>query len=126
LKRVFLDTHVVVWLFSGDVWRLSKAAKTSIEDSELVVSPAVKLELSYLHEIGRLQAPADIVVRDLAVRIGMQVDGESFERIVEHALRSSWTRDVFDRLIVAHAHVNEESLISKDALIRKNYSKTIW
>jgi PIN domain nuclease of toxin-antitoxin system len=91
-----------------------------------VVSPAVKLELSYLHKIGRLNVPADLIVRDLAVRIGLQVDGVSFERIVEHALSLSWTRDVFDRLIVAHAQVNEESLVSKDAIIRKNYSKTIW
>jgi PIN domain nuclease of toxin-antitoxin system len=61
-----------------------------------------------------------LIVRDLAVRIGLQVDGVSFERIVEHALSLSWTRDVFDRLIVAHAQVNEESLVSKDAIIRKN------
>jgi PIN domain nuclease of toxin-antitoxin system len=126
MSRVFLDTHVVVWLFCGEVSRLSKSAKASIETSDIVISPAVKLELSYLHEIGRLQAPADVIVRDLAVRIGVQIDGESFERIIEHALRSSWTRDVFDRLIVAHAQVNEEALVSKDTLIRKNYNKCIW
>jgi PIN domain nuclease of toxin-antitoxin system len=114
-------------LFTGEVSRLSKRAKAAIEEAgELVVSPAVKLELCYLHEIGRLKTPSEVIVRDLAVRIGMQVDGERFERIVEHALGSTWTRDVFDRLIAAHAQVHEEALISKDASIRANYSKTIW
>jgi PIN domain nuclease of toxin-antitoxin system len=126
MSRVFLDTHVVVWLFSGEAARLSRNAKATIEANDLVISPAVKLELSYLHEIGRLQAPADVMVRDLAVRIGMQVDGESFERIIEHALRSLWTRDVFDRIIVAHAQVNEETLLTKDAVIRKHYGKAVW
>jgi PIN domain nuclease of toxin-antitoxin system len=126
MSRVFLDTHVVVWLFSGEAARLSRNAKATIEANDLVISPAVKLELTYLQEIGRLQAPADVMVRDLAVRIGMQVDGESFERIIEHALRSLWTRDVFDRIIVAHAQVNEETLLTKDAVIRKHYGKAVW
>ena len=49
----YSDTHVVVWLYGGDVERLSKAAQDQMQDEDLLVSPAVLLELEYLHEIER-------------------------------------------------------------------------
>ena len=50
---IYLDTHVVVWLFLGDLTRLSQAAKTAISTHPIAISPIVTLELTYLHEIGR-------------------------------------------------------------------------
>jgi PIN domain nuclease of toxin-antitoxin system len=38
----------------------------------------------------------------------------------------SWTRDPFDRLIVANALANDAPLITKDEEIRRNYSRSIW
>lgn len=126
MTRVFLDTHVVVWLFAGDSKRLSKAARVAIEENDLAISPAVKLELGYLHEIGRFRFSADTVVRDLAVRVGLQVDATPFEQVINHALEMTWTRDVFDRLIVAHAEVDAVQLVTKDGVIRKHYARAIW
>jgi PIN domain nuclease of toxin-antitoxin system len=125
-SRESVDTHVVVWLFAGDAGRLSKLAKQAIEQYDLRVSPMVKLELGYLYEIGRITVPPESILRDLAVRIGLLVHAESYERIVDHALALRWTRDVFDRLLVAHAEVEGTPLISKDASIRKHYPRTIW
>jgi len=53
----YLDTQVMVWLCEGLIERLSPAAKMAIEESELVISPMVLLELEYLSEIKRIVKP---------------------------------------------------------------------
>jgi len=51
----------------------------------------------------------------------------SFGSIVQAALDDKWTRDPFDRTIVAHAKANGFSnLISSDEEIRQHYPRTIW
>jgi len=56
---IYVDTHVVVWLHAGEVDRLSPSATTRIEDDDVVVSPAVLLELKLLQEIGRIPLAAE-------------------------------------------------------------------
>ena len=51
---VYLDTHVVVWLYDALTDRLSKAAVEAIEDNDVVISRMVELELQFLHEIGHI------------------------------------------------------------------------
>lgn len=46
----YLDTHVVVWLYGGEVAQLSKAARDQIDKDDVLVSPAVVLELEYLRQ----------------------------------------------------------------------------
>jgi PIN domain nuclease of toxin-antitoxin system len=41
----YLDTQVVVWLSEGQVEKLPSPAQAAIEDSEVVGSPMVLLEL---------------------------------------------------------------------------------
>jgi len=48
-----LDMHVVAWLYAGLVEQLSDTARELVERCDLIVSPTVELELTYLHEIGR-------------------------------------------------------------------------
>ena len=51
----------------------------------------------------------------------------SFPAIMAAAVREKWTRDPFDRVIVAHARANQRtSLISPDRTIRKHYTETVW
>jgi len=49
-----------------------------------------------------------------------------FYQVVEHALKEKWSRDPFDRLIVAHAKAGNAPLISKDENIRRHYRRAIW
>ena len=51
----YLDTHIVVWLYRGDVELLSRNAREQVQNDDLLVSPAVVLELEYLKEIERLR-----------------------------------------------------------------------
>ena len=99
----YLDTHVVAWLFAGEPGLLSERARTIIRESDLLISPVVRLELQYLYEIGRTRAAARVVVRDLSRSIGLGVCDQRFDRVIEAAEAQDWTRDPFDRIIVAQA-----------------------
>ncbi|MDY6862845.1 MAG: PIN domain-containing protein [Thermodesulfobacteriota bacterium] len=123
---IYLDTHVVVWLYAGKVEKLSEQAKGLINDHEVFVSPVVRLELQYLFEIQRIADEANEIVFDLSDRIGLKICEKSFNTIVSGALDFSWTRDPFDRIIVANAAVNRNVLVTKDQNILKNYGKAMW
>lgn len=86
----------------------------------------VELELTYLNEIGRVTSPAADVLDDLGERIGLTVSSVPFATVTQAATALSWTRDPFDRMIVANAACDHESLLTKDARILKNIDSAIW
>jgi PIN domain nuclease of toxin-antitoxin system len=114
---IYLDTHVVVWLYAGETSKLSQAAEELINTNDLLISPIVLLEMNYLYEIGRISQPAETAFSDLSERIGLKVCEKSFSEAVSQALSLSWTRDPFDRLIVGHASINGDRLLTKDEVI---------
>ena len=123
---IYLDTHVVVWLYTGLTEKFSEPVRRLINDDEVCISPMVRLELQFLHEIQRVTDDEHRIVSDLANRIGLHVSTEPFDRIVTRALAYSWTRDPFDRLIVAHAALQDSILVSKDRTILTNYAHARW
>ena len=66
---IYLDTHVVVWLYAGDTERLSVHARQHIESNELLVSPIVLLELAYLKELGRITVDSALIRETLVQSI---------------------------------------------------------
>ncbi len=122
----YLDTHVVAWLYGGELEKLSTTAAEEIQKNDSLVSPMVVLELQYLFEIGRAASPASTVIEALKRRIGLSVCELSFAKVVESAVHQKWGRDPFDRLIVAHASANDAPLITKDEKIRRHYKRAIW
>jgi len=124
---MYLDTCVVVWLFGGETHKLSQAAIDGIrEEQEILVSPAVVLELQLLHDIKRARTKAMKVIERLSADLGLAICRLPFASVVEHAIDLAWTRDPFDRLIVAHARANDAALVTKDARIRQHYRRSIW
>jgi len=123
---IYLDTHVVVWLYAGKIKKLSEQAKELINGHDVVISPVVRLELQYLFEIQRITDKANEIVSDLSDRIGLKMCDKNFNTIVSGALDFSWTRDPFDRIIVANAAVNHNILVTKDQNILENYEKAMW
>lgn len=122
-----LDTHVVAWLYEGLVDRLSIPAKQAIEQCTLLYSPMVELELQYLHEIGRLTAPADTLVQALEGEIGLRPADVELHAIIPIAKQLTWTRDVFDRMIVATTMtIQDAQLITKDARVRQHSAVALW
>jgi PIN domain nuclease of toxin-antitoxin system len=123
---VHLDTHVVCWLYEGRPELLSAAAAAAVEGGRLFVSPVVDLELQLLREIGRILRGPDTVLRALAREIGLQVTTTDYRSAVAAARALAWTRDPFDRLIVADAMLAGARLVTKDRLIREHCPAALW
>ena len=123
---IYLDTHVVAWLFAGELKRLSPNAEELIRENDLLISPVVSLELQYLREIGRTRVSGSNVVSTLQRDIGLRVCDRPFAEIVNQAASLTWTRDPFDRIIVGQAALRNDILISKDETIRTHYKQAVW
>jgi PIN domain nuclease of toxin-antitoxin system len=123
---IYLDTHVVAWLYSGDPELLPEGVRDLLEGEELVISPMVELELQYLYESGRTTQPARVVVDALDEEIGLSRCGLPFGQVVDKALEQDWTRDPFDRVIVAQARARRLPLLTRDQTIRDHYREAIW
>jgi PIN domain nuclease of toxin-antitoxin system len=123
---VHLDTHVVVWLYTGMLEKIPRRIQALIERSRLGCSPMAVLELQYLHEIGRVKAKADVIANDLRDRIGLSVSNSSFANVVTAAAQQSWTRDPFDRLIAAQALIERAELVTADEQMRSHVAHAVW
>jgi PIN domain nuclease of toxin-antitoxin system len=97
-----------------------------MEGGEPRISPIVELELTYLHEVGRVSEPASAPLASLERAIGLRVSDVSLEDLTKAAVGLSWTRDPFDRLLAAHAIVAGVPFITADQTIRENLSLATW
>ena len=123
----YVDTQVAIWLNEAKLAKLSQKALSLIRVADVRISPMAVVELEYLYEIRRIIIkPQDILVK-LGSEIGLTVCDHPFPAIAEMALGENWTRDPFDRIIVAHAKSNGAApLLTKDETIRANYPNAKW
>ena len=123
----YLDTHVVVHLYRGELKHITKQARQALDRYDLLISPIVLMELAYLRESRRVHASPESILDALFHSIDLRVCSIPFDRVARVAIGEAWTRDAFDRMIVAHAKANGEApLISSDSLIAQHYPNTIW
>jgi PIN domain nuclease of toxin-antitoxin system len=123
---VHLDTHIVCWLYEGRSELLTAAARNAVEGGRLFVSPIVDLELQLLREIGRIRRGPETVLPALAREVGLELATADYSKVVTVARALGWTRDPFDRLIVAEATLAGAKLVTKDGLIRRHFSAATW
>lgn len=123
---IFLDTHAVVWLYAGDLGLFSKKLLKKIEEGRVCISHMVKLEMKFLHEIGRIKHTPDVIIDALTDEIGLTFSKNNFDRIINQAVHFDFTCDPFDRIIIADASISNAFLVSKDETIQKYYKNTIW
>ena len=124
---IYLDTHVVAWLYAWGGEAVPASAVKLIECAhEVRISPMVRLELQYLYEIGRVGRPSGPVLDALGAALGLTVCRAAFSAVVREAEAHDWTRDPFDRLIVAQAALRDAPLLTKDATIHAHYAKAVW
>lgn len=124
---IYLDTHVLVWLDAKKHQLFPQRAKKLLEgEDDLFVSPAVYLEIEYLYAAGKIRERAQTVFDSILARTSLQFCRLSFADIAKKAATLAWTRDPFDRLIVASAVAADAVLLTKDQEILDNYSKAVW
>lgn len=125
-KEAYLDTHLVVWLYSGNLELISQKVKVIIETNELLYSPIIKLEIEYLKEIKKIKEGPKRIIESLKKEIGLKESRIDFAKVVDASIKLTWTRDPFDRLIVSNASLTNSILLTKDENILKNYKRSIW
>ena len=82
--------------------------------------------MQYLYEIKRISDKSDVIIADLSDRIDLKICEQNFNLIIDKSLTINWTRDPFDRIITANAHLNNKILITKDQNILDNYIYAKW
>lgn len=122
---IHVDTNVVIWSYIGQVDILQPVERI-LNESSIVVSPMVVLELAYLHEVNRLSDPPETIIQILEGLVGLKVSQASFIEVIRQALDVRWTRDPFDRLIVANALEEGAPLLTKDSTILRHCPTAFW
>ncbi len=117
---------MVGWLYGGEDRRIPQAARELIESEPAFISPIVELELTYLHEVGRVTEPPTAPLTALRRSIGLEVADAPLAELVGAAHGLSWTRDPFDRLLAAHAIVADSPLLTADQTILANLPQATW
>lgn len=97
-----------------------------LKNNYLFFSIMVKLELQYLYEIKRLNDSPEMILQSLKQSINLSICQKSWLDVVNMALTCDFTRDAFDRLIVAYAMLDNSILISKDSNLTKHYQQCVW
>ena len=108
---ILLDTNAVIWLDQNHT-RTRRLARSA---SRLLVSPATLLELQMLEEIGRLRLRGGI--RAIVESERWELDDPPALDWFERSAEQTWTRDPFDRLIVANARLRGLRLATGDGAI---------
>jgi PIN domain nuclease of toxin-antitoxin system len=123
---ILLDTHLLVWLYAGELRRIPQSVQRRLNREQLALSPFAQLELGYLYEVGKVTIPAAVVVEELSARLELVLADVPAASICKAALDVTWTRDPFDRLLVAHATVTGLSLVTKDEMLRQHLPLAWW
>jgi PIN domain nuclease of toxin-antitoxin system len=107
---ILLDTNAVIWLHRGD----RRATALALRATRLYASPATILELQFLIEAGRLRLRTGASVSQVMHDDRWVIDDPASAAWFEKASEIGFTRDPFDRLIVAHARLRQWRLATGD------------
>jgi PIN domain nuclease of toxin-antitoxin system len=124
--KAFLDTHAVIFLWEGRTEVFGAGSREILEQSVLLISPLVRLEMGFLKEVGKLKAEPDQILGSLTSDYGAVLTDDSLEALVPLAMPLSWTRDPFDRLLVATALLHQAPLVTRDARIHEHFPGAVW
>jgi PIN domain nuclease of toxin-antitoxin system len=123
---IALDTHVVVWLYQRGAVAVSQEIAARLDREQVRIAPPARLELTYLHEIGRVRVPPATILQHLTSRLDVGEEDLSAQALFDAATPLDWTRDPFDRLICAHADVLGIDLVTKDEVIHSHHARAVW
>jgi PIN domain nuclease of toxin-antitoxin system len=109
---ILLDTNALIWIEAGH----PRVRPLLRRRDRLYVSPASALELQFLHEAGKVRlrnATLQWIMDDDRWLLDEPPSASWFLRAAD----VGWTRDPFDRLLVAHAQERRWRLATADSRI---------
>lgn len=109
---ILLDTHAAIWLAQGH-----RRSRPLAKFVRLHLSPVSVLEVQFLTESGRLRLAGGRTLEALVDDDRWRLDEPPPAKWFTQACEFSWTRDPFDRLLVAHARVRNWKLATADAML---------
>ena len=112
--KLLLDTHFLVWLLL-DAPRLREFPWLP-RYLPWGISPVSLLEIQLLQEIGRIEVDSRALEARLAEDARFVIDEVPLLALVKSALDLGWTRDPFDRLLVAHSTAHRLPLCTTDRI----------
>ena len=121
----FIDTHVAIWLYA-DKALVPDEVLVFLDSEELFLSPMAALEIEYLAEIGRIAVDSRTIIGFLGESISLRLEERHLARALLAARDVKWTRDPFDRIIVAHAESMRATLVTRDETIREHCHLARW
>jgi PIN domain nuclease of toxin-antitoxin system len=121
----FIDTHVAIWLYA-DKALVPDEVLVFLDSEDLFLSPMAALEIEYLAEIGRIAVDSRTIIGFLGESISLRLEERHLARALLAARDVKWTRDPFDRIIVAHAESMRANLVTRDGTIREHCHLARW
>ncbi len=115
---ILLDTNALLWIHA----KHRRAAPLFRTAQRLYLSPASLLELQLLIESGRVREKPGARISSIAGDDRWILDDPSSAAWFERAVAESWTRDPFDRLLVAHARLRGWRLATGDGRLLERLS----
>ena len=112
---ILLDTNALIWLLTGS----PRAHPLQASREGLRVSPVALLELRFLREVGRLSVLPGHQLEEIADDSRWKVDSPAAMQLFGAAFDVDWTRDPFDRLLVAHARYRGWRLATGDRSLKE-------
>ena len=118
MKRLLLDTHVLLWWLSDDP-QLGQSTRQVISDprNDIYVSAASTWEISIKRSLGKLSAPEDM---------DSIIDDEGFGKLPispfhgdQAGMLPGHHKDPFDRMLIAQAQSEGLVVISNDEKINR-------
>lgn len=116
---VLLDAHFLIWIILGSP-RLAHFPWVE-RHRPWGISPVSLLEIQLLAERGRAAVRNPEFTKTLMDDPRFTVDDIPLATLIRHALGLTWTRDPFDRMLVAHSLARRVRLCTADRDIRRHH-----
>ena len=121
---IFADTHVLVWLFSGDSRLPEPARDALLSESALAVSAVTAWEYADLQARGRL--PETLPFAELASGLGLRIEPFPADCWRIAAQLPPIHGDPLDRMLIAQALAADGVLATGDRNMRRYPVALLW
>jgi PIN domain nuclease of toxin-antitoxin system len=109
---------------TGEVDRIGEKVKRAIAGNDMLVSAVVIWEVAIKRQLGKLDAPSDLLDQLEAAGVGLlPITPRHADRV---GTLPPHHRDPFDRLLVAQAECDGLVLATADEDLRLYEAETIW